>query len=67
MNLLNNFRDELARHVLSHSGLKSHQAEPPQTMDEQTNYDEVMHNKLTNQESWSLKQNTGQQNQKFGR
>ena len=47
INLLN--RDEPARHVLSHSGSKSHESEAAQTMDEQTNYNEVMNNKLTKQ------------------
>ena len=52
--LKNSFTGEPAKHVLSQSGSKSHQAKASQTMDEQTNYDEVMHNKLTKQESWSL-------------
>ena len=54
INLLNSFKDEPARHVLSRSGSKSHHAEALQTMGEQTNYNEIKHNKLTKRESWSL-------------
>ena len=54
INLLNIFSDEPAKHVLSHRGSKSNQAQAPQTMDEQTNNKEVMQNKLTKQKSLSL-------------
>ena len=66
--LLKSFRDEPARHFLSQSGSKSHQAEASKTMDEQTNCDEVMHNKQADQTRIVVcLHNTGQQYQKSGR